>query len=162
VFTREPRLAPHLRVMYLPSRKRTWTSIPLSILGVTSYFPTRNPTKNERGVPSRWCYLELTAESPIWDPHSTMFNDLELRLVDRNGKLEDNPGTYPRQFFSKSTETLLHEPFMKLRVAGITTTKGPGNWNAKLLPPRVDSPLTWWGGLLHQSMETKNSQNAPT
>jgi hypothetical protein len=22
--------------------------------------------------------------------------------------------------------------------------------------------LTWWGGLLHRKMETKNSQNAPT
>jgi hypothetical protein len=37
--------------------------------------------------------LGQTAESPIWDPNSTMFDDLEMRLVDRYGELEENPGT---------------------------------------------------------------------
>jgi hypothetical protein len=103
-------------------------------LTVTTYFPTRKRTKKERGrYQVDGDYLELTAESPVWDPHSTMFNDLEKRLVDRYGELEDDPGTHPRQLFTLSTETLLHEPFMKLRFAATTTTKRPGNWNAELL-----------------------------
>ena len=108
--------------------------IPLSISGVTSYFPSRKPTRGER---ERYQvdgdYLELTAESPIWDPHSTIFNELEMRLVDRYGELEDNPGTHPRQLFSLATEALLHEPFMKLRISATTMSKRPGNWNAELL-----------------------------
>jgi hypothetical protein len=108
--------------------------IPLSISGDTSYFPLRKLTREER----ERCrvdgdYPELTAESPIWDPHSTMFNDLEMRLVNRYDELEDNPGTHPRQLFALATETLLHEPFMKLGISATTTSKRPGNWNAEFL-----------------------------
>jgi hypothetical protein len=78
-------------------------------------------------------YLELTAESPVWDPHSTIFQDLEMRLVDRYGEVEDNRGIHPRPLFTLSTETSLHDPFMKLRVAATTTAKRPGNWNAEFL-----------------------------
>jgi hypothetical protein len=108
--------------------------IPLSISGVTSYFPTRKPTMEERErFRVEGDYLELTVESPIWDPHSTIFNDLEMRFVDRYGELKDNPGTHPRQLFALATETLLHEPFMKLRISATTMSKRSGNWNAELL-----------------------------
>jgi hypothetical protein len=76
-------------------------------------------------------YLELTAESPIWDPHSTMLNDLEMRLVDHYGELKDNPGTHPRQLFALATETLLHKPFMKLRIFGYNDVQGTGIPNSK-------------------------------
>jgi hypothetical protein len=62
-----------------------------------------------------------------------MFNDLEMRLINRYGELEDNPGTYPKQLFALATETLLHEPFMNLRILATTMSKRPGNWNAELL-----------------------------
>jgi hypothetical protein len=104
--------------------------IPLSISGVTSYFPSRKPARKERSrCRVNGDCLELTAESPIWDPHSSMFNDLEMRLVYRYGELKDNPG----QLFTLATETLLHEPFMKLRISATTTSKRPGNWNTELL-----------------------------
>jgi hypothetical protein len=63
-------------------------------------------------------YLGLTAESPIWDPNSTMFNELEMRLVDRYGELEENPGTHPRQLFALITETSLHESSATTKPAG--------------------------------------------
>jgi hypothetical protein len=108
--------------------------IPLSISGVTSYFPSRNLTREEvERYQVNGDYLELTAESPVWDPHSTIFQDLEMRLVDRYGEVEDNRGIHPRQLFTLSTETSLDDPFMKLRVAPTTTTKRPGNWNAEFL-----------------------------
>jgi hypothetical protein len=107
--------------------------IPLSISGVTSYFPTRKPTMEERErFRVEGDYLELTVESPIWDPHSTIFNDLEMRFVDRYGELKDNPGTHPRQLFALATETLLHEPFMKLRISATKMSKRSGNWNAEM------------------------------
>jgi hypothetical protein len=105
-----------------------------TISGVTSYFPSRKPTRKER----EWYqvdgdYLKLTAESPIWDPRSTIFNELEMSLVNRYGELEDNPGTHPRQRFSLATEALLHGAFMKLRISATTMSKRSGNWNAELL-----------------------------
>jgi hypothetical protein len=77
--------------------------------------------------------LELTAESPVSDAHFTIIQDLEMRLADRYGEVEDNRGIHPRQLFTLSTETSLHDPFMKLRVAATKTTKRPGNWNAELM-----------------------------
>ena len=51
---------------------------PLSLKGVTSYFPVRTPTKNEATLfKVDGDYLELTSESPIWDPLSTHFVELE-------------------------------------------------------------------------------------
>jgi hypothetical protein len=61
-----------------------------------------------------------------------MFNDLKMRLVNRYGELEDNPGTHPRQLFALTTETLLHEPFMKLRISATTMSKRPGIRSAEL------------------------------
>ena len=48
--------------------------IPLSLHGVTSYFPSRTPTTAE--FESCHCF-ELTYESPDWDPHSTTFSTQE-------------------------------------------------------------------------------------
>jgi hypothetical protein len=62
----------------------------LSLHGVTSYFPTQTPSKQEAAMYKvEGEYLELTAETPSWDPNSLMFSQLESRLVDQYGELVD-------------------------------------------------------------------------
>ena len=47
--------------------------IPLSLRGVTSYFPTRKPTQQEFERHTGAVY-ELTAEEPEWDPHTEEYD----------------------------------------------------------------------------------------
>ena len=62
-------------------------TIPLSLEGVTSYFPTRKPTREEY---ERACtQFELTSEVPEWNPHTNLFSDQEEALVDDSGMLLD-------------------------------------------------------------------------
>ena len=62
----------------------------LSTHELTSYFPTRTPTKEEATkFKVEGDYLELTAKSPIWDPTSTYFSKLEERFVDSYGEWID-------------------------------------------------------------------------
>lgn len=100
--------------------------IPLSLAGITSYFPTRKPTKDE--VDSykngNGDYLELTAESPEWDPHSVLFSELEDSMVDRYGDIVKQ-GQHPRQLFMMVTDDHFHNPFRKLAIT--TTTQKPGH-----------------------------------
>ena len=57
-------------------------NIPLSLRGVTSYFPTRKPTKEEfNSCPQ----FDLTYEAPIWDPHSEIFQQQGEALLDNRG-----------------------------------------------------------------------------
>jgi hypothetical protein len=56
-----------------------------------------------------------------------------MRLVNRYGELEANPGTHPRQLFAIATEALLHDPFLKLRILATMISKRPWNWNAEFL-----------------------------
>ena len=50
----------------------TLMNITLDLKGVTSYFPTRKPTKHEFDNCPR---TELTYLTPKWDPHSTTFRN---------------------------------------------------------------------------------------
>ena len=59
--------------------------IPLRINGVTSYFPTRRPTKEE--YKKCTLQLELTAESPEWDPQSMRFREQEDAMLDTRGNI---------------------------------------------------------------------------
>ena len=59
-------------------------NITLSLKGVTSYFPTRKPTKHEFENCPR---IELTYLTPEWDPHSITFQEQEEALMDNKGKL---------------------------------------------------------------------------
>ena len=56
----------------------TLINITLELKGVTSYFPTRNPTKYEFETCLR---VELTYITPEWDPHSTTFQEQEEALM---------------------------------------------------------------------------------
>ena len=62
-------------------------TIPLSLKGVTSYFPTRKPTREEYKRAST--RFELTSEVPEWNPHTNLFSDQEEALVDDSGMLLD-------------------------------------------------------------------------
>ena len=62
-------------------------TIPLSLKGVTSYFPTRKPTMEEYKRAGTW--FELTSEAPEWNPHTNLFSDQEEALVDDSGMLLD-------------------------------------------------------------------------
>ena len=62
-------------------------TIPLSLKGVTSYFPTRKPTREEYERAST--RFELTSEAPEWNPHTNLFSDQEEALVDDSGMLLD-------------------------------------------------------------------------
>ena len=64
----------------------TPVNLTLSLKGVTSYFPTRKPTKHKfKSFPR----IELTYLTPEWDPHSITFQEQEEALMDNKRKLHD-------------------------------------------------------------------------
>ena len=62
-------------------------TIPLSLQGVTSFFPTRKPTKPE--FDSSESVFEMTYAEPEWDPHSNTFEEQEKNMMDVNGRVRD-------------------------------------------------------------------------
>ena len=64
----------------------TLINITLELKGVTSHFPTREPTKHAFDNCLR---IELTYLTPEWDPHSTTFQEQEEALMDNTGKLHE-------------------------------------------------------------------------
>ena len=67
--------------------------IPLSLHGVASYFPTRKLTRDEYEKSELDYHLELTSESPKWEPSTTRFQEQEDTMLDTNGNLLDKPVT---------------------------------------------------------------------
>jgi hypothetical protein len=63
-------------------------TIPLSLKGVTSYFPTRKPTMNE--YENSELRYELTYAEPEWNPQASIFNEQEQQLLDVKGQLHDH------------------------------------------------------------------------
>ena len=64
--------------------------IPLELHGVTSYFLSRKPTKEEyENTPEDLC-VELTAEAPDWDPASKTFQQQEEAMLQADGQLKDS------------------------------------------------------------------------
>jgi hypothetical protein len=64
--------------------------IPLALKGVISYFPSSKPTREEYESTDLSLCLELTYESPEWDPSSPMFGEQEAAMLDSNGNLRDS------------------------------------------------------------------------
>ncbi len=64
--------------------------IPLSIHGVTSYFPSRKPTLEEYEASDLEDRLELTYESPEWEPKTKKFEEQEESMIDSSGLLREN------------------------------------------------------------------------
>jgi hypothetical protein len=61
-------------------------TIPLSLKGVTSYFPTRKPTLDEY---NNCRCIDLTYESPEWNPHSLAFERQEEAMTDSSGHMKE-------------------------------------------------------------------------
>jgi hypothetical protein len=58
--------------------------LPLSLDGVISYLPVRKPSAEEF---RNFHKLNLTSESPIWDPYSTDFSRQEEKFTNSKGAL---------------------------------------------------------------------------
>jgi transposase len=71
----------HTHALTIPTKDEDYL-IPLSIHGVTSYFPTRKPTIQEFEEGHRF---ELTYESPDWDPQDPALEEQEAAMTDRLG-----------------------------------------------------------------------------
>ena len=72
------------------SQGRGPLQIPLELHGVTSYFPSRKPTKEEyENTPEDLC-VELTAEAPDWDPASKAFQQQEEAMLQADRRLKDS------------------------------------------------------------------------
>ena len=63
--------------------------IPLALHGVTSYFPTRKPTRQEYEACDMDQILHLTSESLEWDPKSKHFQEQEEAMLDSDGHLKE-------------------------------------------------------------------------
>ena len=87
----------HDHTVILPCKRGDDHCIPLSLNGVTSYFPTRKPiqdayTKAEHDD----SIVDLTYDEPEWDPYSDTFNDQEVIAQ----KTVDTKSLSPNRFFS--------------------------------------------------------------
>ena len=71
----------HEHSIVIPREDEDDYSIPLSLHGVTSYFPTRKPTMAEWDDAKSHC-IELTYDTPEWEPHSNTFHDQEVNAFD--------------------------------------------------------------------------------
>ena len=62
--------------------------IPFHLEGIVSYIPTRIPTEDEL-VSKEGKYLLMTPNLPTWDPHTEMFRDQELSMMDYKGNVKE-------------------------------------------------------------------------
>ena len=62
--------------------------IPFTLCSVTSYIPTHKSSREEFETCPR---IELTCESPEWDPHLETFKHQEEALLDNKGLVCDAP-----------------------------------------------------------------------
>ena len=63
--------------------------IPLEIKGVTSFFPTRKPTRQEYeedSIPK----INMTSELPDWEPSTADFAEQESAMIDAGGQVISN------------------------------------------------------------------------
>ena len=68
--------------------------IPLSLHGVTHYFPTRRPSREEydKSDPAR--HIDMTAASPPWEPMDRRFEKSEELMLDYKNNVVDKPKHY--------------------------------------------------------------------
>jgi len=64
--------------------------IPLSLHGVTAYFPTRKPEWQEYEQCEEELCIKLTAETLEWDPQATRFQEQEAAMIDEKESLRVN------------------------------------------------------------------------
>ena len=64
--------------------------IPLLLHGVTSYFPTTVPTKDEYDNSDPQDHVELTYELPAWEPDDPTAEQAEQNMLNGNGQIRDS------------------------------------------------------------------------
>jgi hypothetical protein len=64
--------------------------IPLILHGVTSYFPTRKPTREEFERSDLDFRIDMTYESPEWDPSDERFAKAEDAMLNPDGSMRNN------------------------------------------------------------------------
>jgi hypothetical protein len=62
--------------------------IPLHLRGIVSYFPCRRPTREELND-SSLLTLNLTPDTPEWNPHNEAYSALEAAMVDYKGEIRE-------------------------------------------------------------------------
>ena len=67
--------------------------IPLSLAGVTSYFPVRKPTKKEYDNAPEFRVIELTSETCEWNPTDDFFAEQERAMLDTDFRVRDHTST---------------------------------------------------------------------
>ena len=87
--------------------------IPLSIHGVTSYFPTRRPTQQEYEQNVRY---ELTYETPEWDPQDPLFEEQEASMTGRDGQVRPTGDGKTRKIMSVNS-SVAHTVTIATRVS---------------------------------------------
>jgi len=61
--------------------------IPLSLAGITSYFPTRKPTLEELQSADNIRRFDLSYDTPEWNPHDESYQRMEASMTDHNGSI---------------------------------------------------------------------------
>ena len=82
--------------------------IPLELHGVTSYFPSRKPTKEEYENTPADLRVELTAEAPDWDPASTTFQQQEEAMLQADRGLKDSIESWSLRCTVSALNTIAH------------------------------------------------------
>ena len=92
--------------------------IPLQLHVVTSYFPTFKPNLEEwEAAQETDLHVELTSESPEWDPHSPSFQQQEESFLEHLDDRQDYLRRRPRSVFSLShyDEVRFNDLFLSLK-----------------------------------------------
>ena len=85
----------HEHSIVIPSGNGDELNIPLSLHGVTSYFPTRKPTLDEYNKADHDdTIIDVTYDSPEWDPHSETFNNQEIEACRAVGAKALSPNRF--------------------------------------------------------------------
>ena len=109
--------------------------IPLELHGVTSYFPSRKPTKEEYENTPDDLRVELTAEAPDWDPASTTFQQQEEAMLQADGGLKDSIESWSLRRTISALNTIAHSETPDFHL-------GDAMHSHKLVNPDTPDPQT--------------------
>jgi hypothetical protein len=136
--------------------------IPLSLHGVTSYFNTRKPTRQEFKQSDSDLRIEMTYESPDWDPSDDRFAKAEQAMADDNGLLYERTMKPNRvvlsaltsshetrpETFSTAMQNNVRIKFKSVNIKSITSRKGMPAIGPKTLAKRwkigLDTAVERW------------------
>jgi hypothetical protein len=77
--------------------RSTTLCIPLLLHGITSYFPTRKPTREEYEQSDLDVRIDMTYESPEWDPSDERYAKAEASMINNDGSLRNEGSNRDRE-----------------------------------------------------------------